>query len=69
MSDYKINDDYKARTEQWEDVEEMASMKTYASIPACVMELLARVEKLEAAQHAHIDRVLTDQELEALRNE
>ena len=47
MTDYTVPSDYKARSEQWEDVELRAGSEY--STDTCVLELLARVQALEAA--------------------
>ena len=44
--------DYKATPEQWAAIEELVS-STFCG-PACLLELRARVEQLEAAAHKHI---------------
>jgi hypothetical protein len=44
--------DYKARPDQWADTEHWAKQECHAQ--ACILELRARVETLEAAAHKHI---------------
>ena len=44
--------EYRAKPEQWEAIEEFAATSFYG--PACLLELRARVEALEAAAHKHI---------------
>ena len=56
---------HKATPEQWDDAGAFAS-----DTRACLLELRARVELLEATQHAHIDTSrLSDEERDQIRQE
>jgi len=45
--------DCRATPEQWADVEHRANQ--HGNAHACILELRARIELLEATQHAHIE--------------
>ena len=58
---------HKASAEQWASIEQLASTCIYDLV---ILELRARVEALEATQHAHVDLShLSDAEREAAMNE
>ena len=62
-----MSTDYRATPEQWETIEKYAD----SSAPySCFLELRARIEALEATQHAHVDTShLTDAERKQIREE
>jgi len=45
--------DYKATPEQWAQCEELLSNPVVGASDACILELRARIETLEAAAHKH----------------
>ena len=62
-----MTEQHKATPEQWESIERYAEDNVY---DACFLELRARVEILEATQHAHIDTLrLSDEERDQIRQE
>jgi hypothetical protein len=48
-----MSEQHKATPEEWATIEELGRDNFYA--PSCILELRARVEALEATQHAHVD--------------
>ena len=67
-----MTDQHRATPEQWEHVEICAEMKQQVpwATADCILELRARVEALEATQHAHADvSRLSDAERERLTQE
>jgi hypothetical protein len=52
--------DYKATPEQWTQCEEWVKSSVVGASDACILELRARVEALEAAAHKHIVETSTD---------
>jgi hypothetical protein len=52
--------DYKATPEQWAQCEEFLSNPVVGASDACILELRARVEQLEAAAHKHIVETNSD---------
>lgn len=46
--------DYKATPEQWAQCEDWVRSSVFGASDACILELRARVETLEAAAHKHI---------------
>jgi hypothetical protein len=52
--------DYKATPEQWAQCEEFLSNPVVGASDACILELRARVETLEAAAHKHIVETNSD---------
>ena len=46
--------DYKATPEQWAQCEDWVRSSVVGASDACILELRARVEALEAAAHKHI---------------
>ena len=62
-----MTEQHKATPEQWESIERYAEDNVY---DACFLELRARVEILEATQHAHIDTSrLSDEERDQIRQD
>jgi hypothetical protein len=67
-----MTDQYRATPEQWEHVQICAGMKQQIpwATADCILELRARIEALEATQHAHADLSrLSDAEREQVTQE
>ena len=54
QKDYTAPSDYKATPEQWAQCEDWVRSSVVGASDACILELRARVETLEAAAHKHI---------------